>query len=73
MCIRAYLNGDGMGYKTHLSLFFVLMKGECDPLLKWPFENKVSMILVGEYSFELGALKFGFLVHVLLPYRVGFK
>jgi TNF receptor-associated factor 2/TNF receptor-associated factor 3 len=47
MCIRAYLNGDGMGYKTHLSLFFVLMKGECDPLLKWPFEYKVSMILVG--------------------------
>ena len=48
MCIRAYLNGDGMGYKTHLSLFFVLMKGECDPLLKWPFEYKISMILVGK-------------------------
>lgn len=48
MCIRAYLNGDGMGYKTHLSLFFVLMKGECDPLLKWPFEYKVSMILVDQ-------------------------
>ena len=48
MCIRAYLNGDGMGYKTHLSLFFVLMKGEFDPLLKWPFEYKVSLILVDQ-------------------------
>ena len=48
MCIRAYLNGDGSGYKTHLSLFFVLMKGEYDALLRWPFDYKVSMILVGE-------------------------
>ena len=48
MCIRAYLNGDGMGYKTHLSLFFVLMKGEYDPLLKWPFDHKVSLILVDQ-------------------------
>jgi len=48
MCIRAYLNGDGSGYKTHLSLFFVVMKGEYDALLKWPFDYKVSMILVGK-------------------------
>ena len=48
MCIRAYLNGDGIGYKTHLSIFFVLMKGEYDPLLKWPFEFKVSLILVDQ-------------------------
>ena len=48
MCIRAYLNGDGMGYKTHLSLFFVLMKGEFDALLKWPFDHKVSLILVDQ-------------------------
>ena len=48
MCIRAYLNGDGLGYKTHLSLFFVLMKGEFDSLLKWPFEYNVSLILVDQ-------------------------
>ena len=28
MCIRAYLNGDGIGYNTHVSIFFVLMKGK---------------------------------------------
>ena len=48
MCILAYLNGDGIGYKTHFSIFFVLMKGEYDPLLKWPFESKVSLILVDQ-------------------------
>ena len=48
MCIRCYLNGDGIGYKTHLSIFFVLMKGEYDPLLHWPFEHKVSLILVDQ-------------------------
>ena len=48
MCIRVYLNGDGMGYRTHLSLFFVLMKGEFDALLKWPFDYKISLILVDQ-------------------------
>ena len=48
MCIRAYLNGDGSGHTTHLSLFFVLMKGEYDALLKWPFDYEVSMILVSQ-------------------------
>ena len=48
MCMRAYLNGDGIGFNTHLSVFFVLMRGEYDPLLKWPFESKVSLILVDQ-------------------------
>ena len=42
MCIRAYLNGDGIGENTHLSLFFVIMRGEYDPLLVWPFDHKVG-------------------------------
>ena len=29
-------------------IIFVLMKGEYDPLLKWPFDYKVSMILVDQ-------------------------
>ncbi len=48
MCVRAYLNGDGIGYVTHLSIFFVLMKGEYDALLKWPFDHQVSLILVDQ-------------------------
>ena len=48
MCIRAYLNGNGSGEGTHLSVFFVLMKGEYDPLLQWPFKSNVSLILVDQ-------------------------
>ena len=48
MCIRAYLNGDGGGEGTHLSIFFVLMRGEYDPLLQWPFDHKVSLVLVDQ-------------------------
>ena len=46
MCIEAYLNGNGTGYNTHLSLSF--MKGKYDPLLKWPFDYKVTLILVDQ-------------------------
>ena len=42
MCARLYLNGDGMGQGTHLSLFFVIMRGEYDSLLQWPFTQKVT-------------------------------
>eukprot|EP00058_Branchiostoma_floridae_P000767 XP_002586255.1 hypothetical protein BRAFLDRAFT_109339 [Branchiostoma floridae] len=36
MCARIYLNGDGMGKGSHISLFFVLMRGHFDWLLRWP-------------------------------------
>ena len=48
MCIRAYLNGDGSGEGTHLSIFFVLMRGEYDALLQWPFDHKVSLVHVDQ-------------------------
>ncbi|XP_029453853.1 TNF receptor-associated factor 3 [Rhinatrema bivittatum] len=48
MCARVYLNGDGMGKGTHLSLFFVIMRGEYDALLPWPFKQKVSLMLMDQ-------------------------
>jgi len=30
-----------MGKGTHVSLFFVVMRGAYDALLKWPFRQKV--------------------------------
>ena len=48
MCARAYLNGDGLGKGTHLSLFFVVMKGERDSFLRWPFNKKVTFTLVDQ-------------------------
>jgi TNF receptor-associated factor 2 len=45
MCSRIYLNGDGNGRNTHLSLFFVILRGENDALLRWPFRQKVLTFL----------------------------
>ncbi|XP_060063095.1 TNF receptor-associated factor 3-like [Ylistrum balloti] len=45
MCGRVYLNGDGTGKETHLSFFFVIMKGDYDALLPWPFKQRVSLML----------------------------
>lgn len=48
MCARVYLNGDGLGKGSHLSLFFVVMCGEYDNLLPWPFQQPVTMILLNQ-------------------------
>lgn len=45
MCMRLYLNGDGQARRTHLSLFFVLMRGNYDPILVWPFQYKITFCL----------------------------
>lgn len=52
MCARIYLNGDGMGKGTHISLFFVIMRGEFDPLLRWPFRQKVTFMLLDQNHVE---------------------
>ncbi|CAF0921903.1 unnamed protein product [Rotaria sordida] len=45
MRARLYLNGDGNARHTHMSLFFVLMRGLNDPILKFPFNYKVIFCL----------------------------
>ncbi|XP_057305915.1 TNF receptor-associated factor 5-like [Hydractinia symbiolongicarpus] len=45
-CTRLYLNGDGIGRDSHVSLFFVLMRSEYDALLEWPFREKVTFRLL---------------------------
>lgn len=52
MCLRLYFNGDGTGRGTHLSLFFVVMRGKCDALLKWPFSQKVTLMLLDQNNRE---------------------
>ncbi len=48
MCARIYLNGDGMGKGSHLSFFFVVMRGPFDALLQWPFKQKVTLSLINQ-------------------------
>ncbi|XP_069743687.1 TNF receptor-associated factor 1 isoform X2 [Narcine bancroftii] len=50
--MRIYLQGDGAGRGTHISLFFVIMKGEYDALLHWPFKQKVTFMLLDQNSRE---------------------
>ncbi|CAF1160759.1 unnamed protein product [Didymodactylos carnosus] len=45
MRARLYLHGDGNARRTHISLFFVLMKGDYDAVLKWPFNHIVTFCL----------------------------
>ncbi|NXN19259.1 TRAF2 factor, partial [Indicator maculatus] len=52
VCLRVYLNGDGTGKGTHMSLFFVVMKGDYDALLPWPFKHKVTFMLLDQNNRE---------------------
>ncbi|XP_006820837.1 TNF receptor-associated factor 2-like [Saccoglossus kowalevskii] len=52
LCARLYLNGDGMGKGNHVSLFFVVMKGEYDAILKWPFRLKVTLMWLDQSNRE---------------------
>ena len=48
MCLRLYIMGNGIGKGTHLSLFFVVMRGEFDNILQWPFTHKVTFKLINQ-------------------------
>ena len=48
MRLRAYLNGDGMGKGTHISLFFVICMGKYDALLPWPFKHRVKLMMLDQ-------------------------
>jgi TNF receptor-associated factor 2/TNF receptor-associated factor 3 len=45
MRARLYLAGDGNARRTHMSIFFVLMRGDYDALLVFPFSFKVTFCL----------------------------
>ena len=49
-CTRLYLQGDGMGRSTHVSLFFVVMKSEYDQLLTWPMQKRISFELINHVN-----------------------
>lgn len=49
LCARAYLNGDGpTGKGKYVSLFIVLMRGEYDALLSWPFRQRITFKLLDQ-------------------------
>ena len=56
-CLKVYLNGDGMGKCSHISLFFVLMHSEYDDLLDFPFSKEVTFTLIHPKNPELNVIK----------------
>ncbi|CAF1138050.1 unnamed protein product [Didymodactylos carnosus] len=45
MRARLFLLGDENARRTHMSLFFVLMRGEYDAIQKWPFDHNITFCL----------------------------
>jgi hypothetical protein len=50
MCLRLFLNGDDNTRDTHMSLYLVIMRGNYDAILHWPFEFKVTFTLLNQLS-----------------------
>ncbi|CAF1151459.1 unnamed protein product [Rotaria sordida] len=50
ICLRLFLNGDAKAKGTHMSLFFILMRGNYDDVLRWPFEFKITFTLLNHLS-----------------------
>lgn len=40
-----FLNGNGVGEGSQVSVYIKLLPGEYDSILKWPFANTVSFTL----------------------------
>ena len=45
---KLFPNGNGNGENTHLSVFVVVMRGEYDAILPWPFAQKVTFTLIDQ-------------------------
>lgn len=48
VCVRLYMNGHGCERNSHMSFFFVLMKGDFDAILEWPFSHRVEFKVMGQ-------------------------
>ena len=48
LCLWVSARGFGDGANTHVSLFLMLMKGENDEQLKWPFQGKFIIELLSQ-------------------------
>ena len=52
VCGQIYLNGKDTGQGTHISLYFVIMCGENDATLRWPFGQKITFIMFDQDNVE---------------------
>ena len=52
MMLCVYANGHGRGKGTHMSCYTVLVPGEYDDELGWPFQGEVTVELLNQYKDE---------------------
>ena len=45
---KVYLNGDGFGEGSYLSVYIMVCKGEFDNILKWPLDAKFTFTLINQ-------------------------
>ncbi|XP_005105190.1 uncharacterized protein LOC101845637 isoform X2 [Aplysia californica] len=55
--LEAYLNGNGTGYGTCMSVFLRVVKGEHDDRLKWPVDLTLVIIVVNQTDDNSDSLK----------------
>ncbi|CAF1329482.1 unnamed protein product [Didymodactylos carnosus] len=48
MKVILYLNGDGEAHCKHISLYFMIMQGEFDSILHWPFNFEITFSLIDQ-------------------------
>merc|ERR1739838_192640 len=48
MKLQVYLNGYGQGLDTHISILLVIMKGDYDNILQWPFQEMVTLTMLDQ-------------------------
>ena len=48
MCLVVFANGDANGKSTHLTLRMMMMKGDFDDQLKWPFRASITVQLLSQ-------------------------
>ncbi|CAH1785576.1 unnamed protein product [Owenia fusiformis] len=46
--VRVYLNGDGLGLGTHVSIYIMMCKSKFDALLPWPFNQKLTLGIMNQ-------------------------
>ena len=50
LCTKLYLDGDGNGRGTHVSLCVSVLKGKFDPVLRWPFSHNVTFMILDQLN-----------------------
>ncbi|XP_078406091.1 TNF receptor-associated factor 1-like [Cetorhinus maximus] len=57
MCLRIYLDGHEEAQGMYISLYYILLKGQFDALIQWPFKQNVKLALLNLNDRQRSILK----------------